>query len=238
MRRMSTLAVLMTANVMWIGCGSQAPASTGAVANAPIAEVLAAVSSGDEAAVLPTESQAAGATVLPAAPWAEAPLGSAAVPPPILSAWQHAENRAQCAPIAPIALGAGEGARPRVGELEGGWAVEFDRRGMPGVGRDGELCERCGRGVFGIAGTNLIPEDLVTEESEAELPAPSFADGSHLSVEPPAEGEDVAAAVITVRGQGCVYQVWSFLGEEHVRELVSSLRLVDVETVPSHVAAR
>jgi hypothetical protein len=235
---MSTLAVLMAANVMWIGCGSQAPASTDAVASAPIAEVLAAVTSGDEATTLPSEPQATGETALPVAPWAEAPLGSAAVPQPILSAWQHAENRAQCAPIAPITLGAGEGARPRVGELEGGWAVEFDRRGMPGVGRDGELCERCGRGVFGIAGTNLIPEDLVTEESEAELPAPSFADGSHLSVEPPAEGEDVAAAVITVRGQGCVYQVWSFLGEEHVRELVGSLRLVDVETVSLHVAAR
>lgn len=237
MRRMSTLAALMTANVMWIGCGAQAPASTESVASAPIAEVLAAVSSGDEVAPLLTEPQAATAA-LPASPWSSAPLGSAAVPGPILSAWQHAENRAQCAPLAPVALGAGAGARPRVGELEGGWAVEFDQRGMPGVGRDGELCARCGRGVFGIAGTNLIPEDLVTEESEAELPAPSFADGSHLSVEPPAEGEDVAAAVITVRGQGCVYQVWSFLGEEHVRELVGSLRLVDVETLPSHVAAR
>lgn len=241
MRRYSALAVLVTANMMWIGCGGAAsgastPSSSEAAAHASIAETLEAVTSGDEAplaAPSPVETAA-----LPDAPWAEAPLGAQAVPAPLVSAWEHAENRAQCAPIVPTALGAAEGARARVGELEGGWAVEFDRRGMPGLTREGETCARCGRGVFGIAGTNLIPEDLVTEDSDADMPAPTFADGSHLSVEPPAEGEDVAAAVITVRGQGCVYQVWSFLGEEHVRELVGSLRLVDVETLPSHVASR
>lgn len=238
MRRYSALAVLLTANVMWIGCGGAVSgASTESVSHAPIAQALETPSSGDEAPALAV-AQPADAAELPAAPWAEAPLVAQTVPAPIVSAWEHAENRAQCAPLAPTALGAGEGARPRVGELEGGWAVEFDRRGLPGIGRDGELCARCGRGVFGIAGTNLIPEDLVTEDSDADLPAPSFADGSHLSVEPPASDEDVAAAVITVRGQGCVYQVWSFLGEEHVRELVGSLRLVDVATLPSHVATR
>lgn len=240
MRRMSMMAVFGAA-LMGLGCGgARGEASTSSVALTS-ATPMAELSVGDEESRTMQASEAApvaDASALPASPWSDAPLGTEVVPTPILSAWAHAENRAQCAPIAPRALGAGEGARARVGELEGGWAVEFDRRGMPGVGRDGEPCARCGRGVFGIAGTNLTPEDLVTEESDADVPPPSFADGSSLSIEPPLEGEQVAAATLTVRGQGCVYQVWSFLGEEHVRELVSSLRLVEVPAGPAQVASR
>ncbi|MEE2612088.1 MAG: hypothetical protein VYB24_07925, partial [Pseudomonadota bacterium] len=43
---------------------------------------------------------------LPAAPWAEAPLASNEVPAPILTAWARAENRTQCAPLAPASFGA------------------------------------------------------------------------------------------------------------------------------------
>lgn len=239
MRRLSMLAVIATATT-WLGCGAAAAPSRDAVALAPMS-APAEASVGHEALALEAPpgsvESAADLTALPSAPWADAPLTSDLVPAPILSAWERADNRAQCAPIAPRALGAAEGARARVAELEGGWAVEFDRRGMPGIGRDGETCARCGRGVFGIAGTNLTPEDLVGEDSAADEPAPTFADGSHLELETPSEGESVAAATLTVRGQGCVYQVWSFLGEEHVRELVSSLRLVEVQPAHAQVVA-
>jgi hypothetical protein len=239
MRRMSTLAVLVTATVMWAGCSSVAttPRTETAAVFAPLASE-AAPSAGAEsepvaitpAVELPTPVDPQS---LPPSPWSDAPLASDAVPAPILRAWANAENRGQCAPIAPVALGAGEGARARISELEGGWAVEFDRRGLPGMNAEGEPCERCGRAVFGIAGTNLTVEDLA---GEGELP-PSFADGSQLLVEPPAGGEQVAAASITVRGQDCVYQVWSFLGEQHVRELVSSIRLVAVQGTSNQAVA-
>ncbi len=244
MSKMSTWAVLTTATTMWMGCGATAATHGTSVAQAPSSEAsVAAVSAGHEQGLLTLAEQQAPAvpeqdlSELPSAPWSDTPLASDLVPAPILSAWERAENRGQCAPLAPRELGAGNGARARVSELEGGWAVEFDRRGMPGLGRDGQTCARCGRGVFGIAGTNLTPDDLVTEESDTEAPPPSFADGSHLELEA-TEGEPVAAATLTVRGQGCVYQVWSFLGEEHVRELVSSLRLVEVQSAPAQVAAR
>lgn len=244
MRSMKGLAVLGTAMVMWTGCGSAvdtARSDTAAVfAPLTIDEV---VSSGSEerppsaaAEGLAFEPAVESLRPLPPPPWSDTPLDSDAVPAPLLRAWAHAANRAQCAPLAPSALGAGEGARARTSELEGGWAVEFDRRGMPGLGADGEPCARCGRAVFGIAGTNLTAEDLA---GEGDSVTPSFADGSQLLLEPPAEGEQVAAASLTVRGQDCVYQVWSFLGAEHVRELVSSLRLVSVEgPAPRVVAAR
>ncbi|HEY8428326.1 MAG TPA: hypothetical protein VIL20_08125 [Sandaracinaceae bacterium] len=235
MRTKSMMAVLGAA--MAIGCGGASRAASGeplAYTTAPGASEVAPPAGGERSAEL-EPAPAGAANELPPPPWSEGPIASDRAPAPILMAWARAENRAECAPIAPHRLGAGEGARARVAELEGGWAVEFDRPGMPGLTRDGRICDRCGRGVFGIAGTAMTPEELAGEESD--VPPPTFADGSSLTIEPPAEGEQVAAATLTLRGQDCVYQVWSFLGEEHLRELVSSLRLVEVPEGPARVAA-
>lgn len=240
MRTFSILAAL-GAVTMLFGCASSAAPATSATT--PLAFEPAVLDTEAALSEAPMEEETLAASSfdlsgLPAAPWAEARLASNEVPAPILTAWARAENRTQCAPIAPASFGAADGARARLSSLvEGGWAVEFDRRGMPGMAANGDSCARCGRGVFGIAGTSMSPDELVGEEDEADAPTPSFADGSHLSVEPPAEGESVAAATLTVGGQGCVYQVWSFLGEAHVRELVAGLRLVEVRET-AQVAAR
>jgi hypothetical protein len=165
----------------------------------------------------------AGAEDLPEAPWHADPLADNDVAEPIVRAWQGAENRDWCAPLAPRSLGQGEGARARISELHGGWSVEFDKPGAPGLEPSGSACEDCGRSAFGIAGTALSPEE-VTDLGETRV-APSFRDGSSASF---SHGDGATAATITVRGQDCVYQVWSFLGEEHARALVGELRFVAV----------
>ncbi|HHH27860.1 MAG TPA: hypothetical protein ENK57_05895 [Polyangiaceae bacterium] len=192
-------------------------------------EPALAMSTGDEQ---PVQIHDALANVdlsgLPSAPWEAEPVQTDEVPGALLRAWSIADNRGECAPIVPAAMGAAEGAHARVSEMvEGGWAVEYDHRGLPGLAANGNACANCGRGVFGIAGTAMSP-DTLAGESTLDVPEPSFADGSHLEVEAPADGETVAAAMITLRGQGCVYQVWSFLGEDHVRELVDGLRRVEM----------
>jgi hypothetical protein len=237
MRSFSRLAAL-TATMFTFGCGHAATHAT-APATMPIAAAEPAVEEAPASEPTETPEDDVLATLdlsgLPAAPWSSAPLASEQVPAALLRAWASADNRGVCAPIAPARL---EDASARVSELvDGGWAVEFDRSGQPGLSPSGETCARCGRGVFGIAGTQMSPDALVSEEDPVDAPSPSFADGSHLSVEPPAEGERVAAATLTVRGQGCVYQVWSFLGEEHVRQLVGQLRRVEVRRTAA-VAAR
>ncbi len=229
-------AALASTILALVGCGTSAPAPTptleaAALAPAAGAEAPAPVDVIDATAAV----DAADLEGLPAAPWSEGTVDSSAAPGAVLAAWSRAENRTSCAPLVATAPGAAEGAEARVSELiEGGWAVEFDRRGMPGMSPRGAPCARCGRGVFGIAGTEMDPDELA---GEADAPAPTFADGSHLEVEGPADGETVAAATLTVRGQGCVYQVWSFLGEDHVREIVQGLRVVDTRESPT-VAAR
>lgn len=236
MRKLDTAALIAATAVISMGCGSPGTSSMPSMPMTSISPASQFVAMGDEEldSIAPVfEDPAPQLMGLPASPWSADPLPVEAAPAALLAAWAEAENRGHCAPIAPAAMGAAEGARARVSEMiEGGWAVEFDHRGMPGLARDGSLCNRCGRGVFGIAGTSMLQEELPEE------PTPSFADGTYLEVEPPGEGEIVAAAMFTVRGQECVYQVWSFLGEEHVRELIDGLRRVEVDTSASLVAAR
>lgn len=232
-QRSAIVAAMMVS--LSFGCGASAPAASPpqnpfAAISEPA--VTALETAGDEAAFAMESAPRVDLTGLPAAPWAAAPLPTDAVPGALLRAWATADNRAVCAPIALATAGE---ARARVSEMiEGGWAVEFDQAGSPGIGESGDTCARCGRGTFGIAGTAMEPDGLAGEDADAM--APSFADGSHLAVEPPAEGEQVAAAMITMSDQGCVYQVWSFLGEAHVRELVAGVRRIDVAAQP--LAAR
>ena len=137
-----------------------------------------------------------------------------------MNAWTAADNRGWCAPLVPSGA---EGARASA--LDGGWALEFDQRGAPGIGADGDTCRRCGRSAFGIAGTSMPVDSLNDFETDA-APEPTYADGSATMVT--TEG-GVASATISVGGQGCVYQVWSFLGEDHLRGLIEGLRVVAVE---------
>lgn len=242
MQRVSIPAAL-TAMTFAFGCGGAATQASEA-GTMPVAssEPASSESAGEEVSMVEpaTISQDALASLdlegLPAAPWSGRALASDQVPAALLQAWANAANREVCAPIAVREL---EGASARVSELvEGGWAVEFDRRGQPGMSPSGEACRSCGRGVFGIAGTEMTPDLLAGEDEGTELPTPSFADGSHLTIETPEDGERVAAATLTVRGQGCVYQVWSFLGEEHLRQLVQQLRRVEVRPPATTIAAR
>ncbi|MCS6800014.1 MAG: hypothetical protein NZ898_16110, partial [Myxococcota bacterium] len=153
---------------------------------------------------------------LPQAPWSRGELSAAEVPSVLLAAWRSADNAAECAPLAPVEVGR---AVARRAPLEGGWAVEFDQRGARGMGRDGTPCERCGRAAFGVAGTAMSPDaDAMLDGAQA-----SWADGSFALIE---SGEGAAVASIAIQGQNCVYQVWSMLGEEHLRSLVERLRFV------------
>lgn len=223
MRKWQSAAILAAVMVSF-GCASSPPPATMTPAN-PFAalaggEPVAFAAPIDEAIARPSFDT----TGLPEAPWSSPPLAMDAVPSAVLSAWATADNRGVCAPVALATAGE---ARARVSRMiDGGWAVEFDRPGMPGLSAHGDACARCGRGVFGVAGTAMSPDELASDEG----PVPTFADGSHLEVEPPADGEQVAAATLTINGQGCVYQVWSFLGEAHLRELVGGLRRVEVST--------
>lgn len=226
MRKRSMLAIAVAMGMA--ACGSstaEAPAFAEAPSEANVSETPGGESAEPVVAeapadfVLPSysEEQLAG---LPDAPWASEQVAVGAAPEAVMNAWIAADNRGWCAPLVPSDA---DGARASA--LDGGWALEFDQQGAPGIGADGDTCRRCGRSAFGIAGTSMPVDSLNDFETDA-APEPTYADGSATMVT--SEG-GVASATISVGGQGCVYQVWSFLGEDHLRGLIEGLRVVAVE---------
>lgn len=234
MRKKSIQAIAIAIGVA--GCAQSAepvsafePATAGAemTMQTEVSSVVAA-----ESAAMTPSYDAEALAALPAAPWADGELAIDAAPAALLTAWNDAENREWCAPVVPRGVTA---APARATTVAGGWALEFDERGARGMRADGRACARCGRASYGVAGTAMSTDELADVDTDA-MPAPSFDDGSTAQL----TAEDgVAAATITIQGQGCVYQVWSFLGEDHLRTLVDDLRFVSV-SVPTTdaVAAR
>lgn len=169
------------------------------------------------------EMDADALAALPPAPWSESPVEVLHAPEALLRSWAAAENRGWCAPLASLSADG----TPRAVDLDGGFGVVFDVPGQRGVDGAGEVCDDCGTGTFGVAGTMMTPAELGDETL-----APSYRDGSYAEV---AADGGVASATFTVPGEGCVYQVWSFLGEEHLRTLLGGIRRValpdDVDAV-------
>lgn len=146
------------------------------------------------------------------APWGQAALAAAQVPPVYLEQWRRAENRATCALIAPSSLGTGEGTAPRAATFSGGWAVAYDQPGL--------------RSAFGVAGTGAP----AAEPSYDEWPfSRRWADGSSAGYGPEGGSGPNQLAYLRIAGQGCLYNVWSRLGREHLEHLLAHLRFVAVE---------
>lgn len=233
------VGVVVSVLLVLSGCGAEAATQAAGTTPRLATTVLASATTGSSTVVTAaSETIVAPVSVgpsvdlasLPTAPWSAPAMSAREAPRQILSAWENADNRDQCAPLATRTLGAAAGARARTSELSGGWLVEFDRPGLPGIDRQGRECDTCGRSVFGIAGTSVAPDALLAEDSETLTP--TYSDGSHAEVEVvDADGESVASVTFTVAGQSCVYEVWSLLGPDHLAELVAGLRFVEPPAV-------
>lgn len=216
------------------GCGASAAPqgadgweTTGAEASAeapsqPLDSVLGFLDEDEEGA--PAADAQTGAAS--DAPWTSGAVDANAVPNELLAAFRDAENREWCALIAPTDVG---DARARRSSFDGGWAVEFDKRGLPGVTQSGRACERCGRGAFGIAGTAMMVDDEDPTDAEETV----LRDGSRVRIEvsedengEPSDANGIVAT-IKVPGQDCVYQVWSYGGDDHLQQLLRELRFVE-----------
>lgn len=217
----------MVGMFLMAGCGASRTGTPVIAANAPSGTSVPTIALHDTTTTAASEAVALSehveAAPAPTAPWSAEHLAQPAAPRALLQAWHRADNQGWCAPLAPTTLGAGDGARARAGSYAGGWSLEFDHRGSAGMTARGEVCETCGRGAFGVAGTAMSADeaqDLVGPTATVQ------ADGGRIDVQASAE-DPAAVATIVVPGQDCVYQVWSFLGRAHLDELVASLRLVD-----------
>ncbi len=178
---------------------------------------------------VPTATTAPPADEDPAAPWAATPLASDPVPDVLTEQWNAADNRSSCSALFPQEPeGLAPDATIRSANFAGGWAVAWDRPSGPGRRADGEYCSDCGRGAFGLAGTGVVaaPEDPLRWPNLITWTDGNIA-GYGLEGDAAEDSGAPHLAFVVVEGQGCLYNVWTFLGEDHLLRLLDSLRFVE-----------
>ncbi len=162
------------------------------------------------------------------APWQEPELSLEDVPTVLINQWNSAENREWCSALFPEDPGSlGDNATIRPADFGGGWAVAWDLADGPGRFGSGEFCVDCGRGAYGIAGTGL---QVYGDEMERWPATFTFDDESKVGYgyegDAAADSGAPLLAYLLVKDEGCNYNIWSFLGEDHLVELVGQLRRV------------
>ena len=162
------------------------------------------------------------------APWSGTQLRLDQVPQILINQWQESEVKNFCSALYP-ADPVGDDATIRSANFSGGWAVAWDLPDGKGRSASGEYCEDCGRGAVGIAGT-FGP--AAGDENRVWSKQLTWPDGSKAGygyegfVSEGSEGQPHLMYLL-VKGEGCLYNIWSFLGEEHLVGLVNDLRLVE-----------
>lgn len=146
------------------------------------------------------------------APWAAAPLKVTQVPRVYAEQWQRAENRSHCGLFAFSNLGDGADAKPRAATFSGGWAVAYDLPGM--------------RSAFGIAGTGVNAGESRYEDWPFTR---RWSDGSVAEYGPEGGSGPNQLAYLRIADQGCLYNVWSRLGREHLEYLLDATRRVELQ---------
>jgi hypothetical protein len=172
------------------------------------------------------------------APWSGAPLALDAVPAVARDTWAAAENRDECAllfPTDPASLGEGAVVHDRY--FGGGWGLAWDLPRGPGRWEPGgEYCADCGREAFGVAGTGgdfvrgtedaIWPNRLAWTADAQGGSIYSHAGYGYEGVTSGTAGEPLLTYLF-IAHQGCMYNVWSYLGEEHLLSLIGQLRFVE-----------
>lgn len=156
----------------------------------------------------PSERAAAPVPERFAAPWSRDTLRPEQVPAEYMRAWSAAGNRSSCALIAPAAVRV-QGGRPRIAQFAGGWAVAYDTPEQ--------------RSAFGVAGTGTTPNATTFDAWPHRR---RWADGSSAGWGPEGGTGPNQLAYLRIAGQECLYNVWSRLGEAHLRQLLLELRFV------------
>lgn len=206
-------------------CSRPATPSAPAAADEPNAEEDAEApadpvpATADASAEVGTADAGASGSATAPPPWAGEPLAAGDVPRVYLEEHGKAENRATCPLL--VATEVETGARPRRASFHGGWAVAYDKKGAPGTRASGEPCASCGRSAFGVAGAGVEkgggpawPKEIV------------WSDGSRAGYGPEGGQGPQLVAFLERADAGCLYNVWSSLGEQHLVNLIRSLRRV------------
>lgn len=232
------LVALLAAALATFGCGGEDPApSESPSPSATASAEPTATASAASPTASGTAPSAAPATPGPVAPpWSADPLAESQVPAVLVTEWSRAENKSSCAALAPDTLGTeGSGATARRAAFSGGWAVAWDKAGLPGTAASGDPCTNCGRSAFGVAGTGLTGDtpDQVKALTNNWPNSRDWSDGSRAGYGPEGGTGPRRLAQLYVQGQACLYNVWSSVSQGHLELLLDHLRFVNGAGAPA-----
>lgn len=177
------------------------------------------------------------------APWEQSPLAANAVPSLLVTAWRDSKAATPLVAIEGVAEELPD-ARIRTANF-GAWGVAWNNPDGPGHDSSNNPCNNCGRGVIGLSGVSASAVSEYT--GPARYGRVEWNDGSFASYDlylgsqglPPdlvvytdaATGEEVPdgwLAQVEIVGTDSTYSVWSHLGEDHLIDLLTRLRFVEV----------
>lgn len=147
-----------------------------------------------------------------ATPWVGELMAQSQAPDPLVTAWNAADNRTWCSALAIADPSITQGYTAREAEFGGGWGVAWDAPDL--------------RSAFGVAGVGLAPEPDTASRWPGVV---TYPDGSMLGYggEGFEAGNPKRLGELVIPGEGCVHQIWSELGDEHLVSVVASLRFVE-----------
>jgi hypothetical protein len=179
-----------------------------------------------------------------AAPWSRAPLAADEVPALVRTTWAAAEDPERCPvlfPADPASLADEAVLHDRY--FGSDWGLAWDLPSGPGRWEPGgEYCADCGREAFGVAGTyfpglegdedSIWPNRLAWSDASTADDGQSHAGYGYEGLSPTGERGEPLLAYLFVSGRDCMYNVWSFLGEDHLLTLIDQLRFVEEMGAP------
>lgn len=212
---MRKLIAFASVAVVAAGCGSIAQSTASTTTTLATTTTISTTTT----AVSTTEP------AIPPAPWASAPIAN--VPQVLVDQWQAAENNTWCSALYPDGLVQPVGS-VRKANFAGGWGVAWDLGSGPGREAWGDYCTDCGRGAYGVAGTGIRAQgdEPLLFPNQISWDDGSYAGYGYEGLASPDSGAPLLMYLL-VNGDGCLYNVWSFLGEEHLLQLADQLRKVE-----------
>jgi hypothetical protein len=140
-------------------------------------------------------------------PWSTDALEAAKVPKVYVAEHKKAKNKATCPLLVITDFGGEADAKPRAANFAGGWAVAYDTKKQ--------------RSAFGVAGAGVEKGGGPSWPNNIK-----WSDGSAVGYGPEGGTGPKSLAYLEVSDAGCLYNVWSTLGEPHLVQVIKSLRHV------------
>lgn len=158
-------------------------------------------------------------------PWSASKITSGVARQVGLEEWGQALNRGSARLVLPADTFLTPSQIVRRAGQAGGWGVVWDDigTGKPGVLPSGEFCPTCGRAVVGVAATAAAADKAAVLRSPIVV---QWNDGSAVGYSSSANASSQFVAALFVAGQDRMYQVYSYLSQVHLENLIAQLRFV------------